>query len=127
MFKAILIAVLGLFVGVSSSASAQVSLTAPARIAHITQFPGTVGPATAVAITPSAIGNSAVSWEICNDSVNTSTYLLVGVATDVSTDGTMLAPGACYVCPNCTGDLLKATKVKGQAASNGYSVKVLRQ
>lgn len=127
MFKAILIAVLGFFVGLTTSARAEVALTSPARIAHLTQFHGTVGTTTAVAIAPSAIGSSVVSWEVCNDSVNTSTYLLVGAATDVANDGTMLAPGACYVCPNCSADLLKSTKVKGQAAVNGYSVKVLRQ
>lgn len=80
-----------------------------------------VGTTTAAAISPSSVG-STLSWKICNDAVNTSTYLLVGMAADAATDGVMLDKGQCYDCPNCKSGALKLMKVKAQAASNGYSV-----
>jgi hypothetical protein len=33
-----------------------------------------------------------------------------------------LLPGACFECKNCKSSTLALLKVKGQAASNGYSV-----
>ncbi len=80
----------------------------------------TVGTATAAAV--SSVGGNLISWKICNDAVNTSTYLLVGEAVDAATDGVMLGKGACFECPNCLAATLSAIKVKAQASSNGYSV-----
>lgn len=94
----------------------------PVRVTRVAQYHTTVGTTTAAAIPSANVTGNLVSWKVCNDAVNTSTYLLVGQATDASTDGTSLAPGACFECANCTTSLLKLMKVKGQAASNGYSV-----
>lgn len=81
-----------------------------------------VGTSTAAAIPAASIGKSLVSWKICNDAVNTSTYLLVGKAVDVSSDGVMLGKGACVECMQCKAGTLEAMKVEAQAASNGYTV-----
>ena len=87
----------------------------------------TVGTTTAAAISSSSVSPGLLGWKICNDAVNTSTYLLVGEAADVATDGRMLGPGKCFECPNCTPATLKAAKVKAQAAANGYSVVQFKQ
>ncbi len=92
------------------------------RISGVVQSHATVGTSTAAAIAPSSVVGGLVSFKICNDAVNTSTHLLVGQAVDVSTDGVMLGLGQCFECINCKSDVLKAMKVEGQAASNGYSV-----
>lgn len=87
----------------------------------------TVGTSTADAISDSAVSPGLLGWKLCNDAVNTSTYLLVGEASDVSTDGVMIGPGICFECPNCTPSTLKAVRVEGQAASNGYSIVQFKQ
>lgn len=81
----------------------------------------TVGTSTGAALSGAPHGG-LISWKICNDAVNTSTYLLVGEAADAATDGVMLGKGACFECPNCLAATLSAIKVKAQAASNGYSI-----
>ena len=95
------------------------------RIGHVTSYHATVGTTTAAAI--SSAGQNLVSFKICNDAVNTSTYLLVGQAADAATDGTSLGLGQCYVCEQCKASVLLGMKVKAQAASNGYSVIQYRQ
>jgi hypothetical protein len=92
------------------------------RIVSVSQYHTTVGTATAAAIPSASVAGNIVSWKLCNDAVNTSTYLLAGFAVDAATDGVMMAPGACYVCENCQPAILKLLKVKAQAASNGYTV-----
>ena len=104
---------------VSSFANGQ-SIIYSDKVTKISHYHATVGTTTAVAI--AAPDTNILGWKICNDAVNTSTYLLVEQAVDVSTDGTMLGLGQCFDCPNCTGALLKLMKLEGQAASNGYSV-----
>jgi len=111
---------------VSSIAFAQV-VQYNERITRITNYQATVGTATADAIATATIGKDVVGWKICNNAVNTSTYLLVGQATDVSTDGMMLDKGQCLDCVNCTSALLDLMKVEGQAADNGYSIVVYRK
>jgi hypothetical protein len=113
-----MILALSLFL-VSGLAFAQ---SADYRATRLGNYHTTVGTSTAAAIPGASIGGNVMGWKICNDAVNTSTYLLVGTAADAATDGTMLGLGACYVCENCTSSLLAGMKVKGQAASNGYSV-----
>lgn len=92
------------------------------RVSSVVSYHTTVDTTTALAIPAANVTGDILSFKICNDAVNTSTYLLVGQAADVSTDGTMLDKGQCYVCENCKPSVLKALKVEGQAASNGYSV-----
>ncbi len=92
------------------------------KASRISTYHTTVGTSTAAAIPSASVGGNLISFKICNDAVNTSTYLLVGLAVDVSTDGLMLDKGQCYECPNCSAAILKLLKVEAQAASNGYSV-----
>ena len=93
------------------------------RISSISTYHTTVGATTALAIASSSVVGNVYGFKICNDPVNaTSTYLAVGLATDVSTDGARLGLGECYVCENCKPAILKLLKVEGQGASNGYSV-----
>lgn len=92
------------------------------RIARLEFYHATVGTTTALAIPSVSVGGNVVAWKVCNDAVNASTFLAVGEAADVSSDGVMLPLGACFECPNCKGDTLKLIKVEGQAAANGYSV-----
>lgn len=103
-------------------AAAQTLSFSPTRLGNITQTHTTVGTTTADAIASASVLPALQAWAICNDAVNASTYLIVGEAADAATDGRTLLPGACYECPNCTPATLKAMKVKGQAAANGYSV-----
>lgn len=105
----------------SSLASAQVFFS-NTRVGSVVQSHATIGTSAAVAIAAASVSPNLLAWSICNDAVNTSTYLWVGKASDPSTDGTQLAPGACYACPNCLAVTLKAVRVLGQAASNGYSI-----
>lgn len=100
---------------------------ANSKVGKLTSYHTVVGTTTAAAIPAASVLGSMVSWKICNDAVNTSTYLLVGTTADAATDGVMLDKGQCYECANCSGSLLKAMKVKAQAASNGYSVLQYRQ
>ena len=100
---------------------------AQARVSKITQYHTTVGTTTAAAIPSANILSGLVGYSICNDAVNTSTYLIVGTTADAATDGRTMAPGACYECKNCSAGSLLSLKVKGQAASNGYSVTQFRQ
>lgn len=97
------------------------------RVGSVVQTHTTVGTSTTLAISSGSVSPSLIGWKLCNDAVNTSTYLLVGQAADVATDGTSLAPGACFECPNCVASTLKLAKVKGQAASNGYSILQYKQ
>lgn len=97
------------------------------RIGTVTNVRGTVGTTTALAIADASVLPAALAWSICNDAVNTSTFLYVGKAVDAATDGQMLGLGQCYVCPNCTPASLKLMRVKGQAAANGYTVVQYKQ
>lgn len=116
MFKKVLLLIVGF---ISCNLFAQ-SVIFPDRVTRVTNYHATVGTTTAAAI--ATVSTDVIGWEICNDAVNTSTFLAVGQAADVSTDGVVLGLGQCFKCPNCTNALLKLMKVEGQAASNGYSV-----
>jgi hypothetical protein len=106
----------------ASLANAQVFF-ANTRVGSVAHTHATVDTTTAAAIATGSVAANLLGWQLCNDAVNaSSTYLLVGKATDVATDGVMLAKGQCFVCPNCTGATLKLIKVKGQGATNGYSI-----
>lgn len=124
LFLSLLLGALALIV--APLASAQVFFS-NLRVGSVVSYHTTVGTSTAAAIPSGSVSSNLLGWKICNDAVNSSTYLLVGKAADVGTDGTSLAPGACFVCPNCTGSTLKAANVKGQASSNGYSVLQYKQ
>lgn len=119
-----LIALFGIMA--ASSAHAQVFF-ANTRVGNVLYSHSTVGTSTALAISASSVSPGLLAWKICNDAVNTSTYLLLGEASDVSTDGVSIAPGSCFECPNCNAATLKLIKVEGQAASNGYSVIQFKQ
>lgn len=92
------------------------------RVVRVTQTHSTVGTSTAAAISASSVAGNMLSFKICNDAINTSTYLLVGQAADAATDGVMLDKGQCFECENCQAGVLKLLKVKAQAATNGYSI-----
>lgn len=92
------------------------------RVGSLSMYHGTVGTTAADAIPAASVSGVLVSFKVCNDAVNTSTFLIVGKAADPATDGKTLLPGACFVCENCKPSILKGLKVKGQAAANGYSV-----
>lgn len=110
----------------SSAAEAQIFF-GNTRVGRIVQSHTTVGTSTADAIADADVSPGLLGWKICNDAVNVSTYLLVGQAVDVSTDGVSVAPGTCFECPNCNAGTLKTIKVEGQASSNGYSVVQYKQ
>lgn len=80
-----------------------------------------------VAISPSSVGSNVQGWKVCNNGVNTSTWLAVGSSLDPTVEGVRLAKGKCYDCMQCTASLLKAVTVSAQAASNGYSVIQFKQ
>lgn len=90
---------------------------------------------TPVTLTPGVSGSDAAAsflgnlqgWRICNNAINTSTWLAVGKAVDPETDGIRLGKGKCLECPSCTQASLKAVKVSAQAASNGFSVSQFTQ
>jgi hypothetical protein len=103
-------------------AQAQAVFFQNTRVNTLTHTHTTVGTTSALAISAASVSPGLLGWQICNDAVNTSTYLLVGKATDVADDGVMLDKGQCYVCTNCNAATLKATRVKAQAASNGYGI-----
>lgn len=109
------------FVLEAGGAEAQVFF-ANTRVGTVTSTHTTVGTSTALAISSGSVGTAVLGWQICNDAVNTSTYLYVGKASDAATDGVQLDKGQCFVCPNCNAGSLKLVKLKAQAASNGYSV-----
>ncbi len=113
-------------VGLSTVASAQVYYS-NVRIGSLIHTHTTVGTSTTAAISSGSVGSNLLGWKICNDAVNTSTYLYVGKASDVATDGVQLDKGACLECPNCTRATLLLMKVKAQAADNGYSVVQYKQ
>ncbi len=69
----------------------------------------------------------AMGWRICNQAVQTSTWLAVGQAADTETDGVRLGKGKCYDCPSCSPSTLTVTRVSGQAASAEYSVVQFKQ
>jgi hypothetical protein len=113
-----------LLVSFVSSASYGQVFFANTRTTTVSHYHSTVGTATAIAIPSASVGGNLMSWKICNDAIQSggSTFMSVGQAADVSTDGVVIAPGACFECGNCTPATLKAMKVEGQAAGNGYSV-----
>lgn len=108
------------------SADAQVFF-ANTRVGTVVQAHSTVGTAAADAIASASVGTNLLAWKICNDAVNSSTYLFVGKAADPATDGVQLDKGQCFECPNCNAATLKLIKVKAQASSNGYSVVQYKQ
>jgi hypothetical protein len=69
----------------------------------------------------SIIGNLR-GFQVCNDAVNTSTYMIIGWASTVNPLGRRIAPGDCFVCDECKVSILSNMKVAAQAAANGYSV-----
>lgn len=97
------------------------------RVGKVTLYRATVGTTTAAAIPGASIGGNVINFKICNDAVNTSTFLLVGTTADAATDGVSLGLGQCFECINCKGSLLSTLRVKGQAAGNGYSVTQYRE
>ena len=92
------------------------------KVGKVELYRTVIGTTSALAIPSASVGGSLLSWKICNDAVNTSTHLFVGKATDAATDGIMLGKGTCLECLNCKAATLQSMRVKGQAASNGYSV-----
>lgn len=75
------------------------------------------------AIASASIVKNLLGWRICNDAVQTSTWLAVGkTALDPDVDGTRLGKGKCFECPSCTKASLDALYVSAQAASAGYAV-----
>lgn len=105
----------------AASANAQVFF-GNTRVGNVTYTRGSVGTSTADAISASAVSPGLLGWQICNDAVNaSSTYLAIGEAVDVSTDGVRIGLGACFVCTNCNAATLKAINVEGQGTDT-YTV-----
>jgi hypothetical protein len=121
-----LLLALSSFLTVALKSQAQVFFS-NTRVSNVIFSHATVGTSSADAIADASVLPNLLAWKICNDAVNTSTYMFVGEASDVGTDGVSLAPGTCFECPNCNAATLKAARVKGQAASNGYSVVQFKQ
>lgn len=69
----------------------------------------------------SVVGNLR-GFTVCNDAVNTSTYLQLGFSTVITTTGTRLGKGQCFECVECKAGILKTLRVSSEAASNGYSI-----
>jgi hypothetical protein len=93
------------------------------RVGTVVSYHAMVDTTTALAIPSVSVVGDLYSFQVCNDPVNaSSTYLQLGLATDVTTDGIRLGLGQCFVCDNCKPSILKLLKVEGQGATNGYSV-----
>lgn len=105
-----------------ASTNAHAQFAVGKRVGHIDYAHSTVGTSAALAIAAASVGGNSVKFMVCNDAVNTSTFLEVSSGADPATDGIRLGLGQCFVCENCSNALLKALNVKAQAASNGYSV-----
>ncbi len=83
----------------------------------------TQGVSSSLLIPAASAKGDVVSWKICNDAVQTSTYLFVGTSSlDAGVDGVSLGKGKCLECPSCGSALLKTLYVSSQAATNTYSV-----
>lgn len=83
----------------------------------------TQGVSGTLAIASASVLPDLLGWRICNDDVQTSTWLAVGESTlDPETDGVRLAKGDCHECLNCSGAALRSIYVSSQAASGAYSV-----
>jgi len=82
----------------------------------------TQGVSGSAVIASASIEGKAVGWKICNDAVQTSTYIFVGALYDPTSVGVSLGKGKCLECPYCKGALLSDLKVSSQAASAGYTV-----
>lgn len=87
----------------------------------------TQGVSSSALISSANIGANIISWKVCNDAVQTSTYLFVGTGLDATTNGVSLGKDKCFVCVDCSGKLLQSLKVSSQAASDGYTVIQYRQ
>lgn len=83
----------------------------------------TQGVSSSALISSANVAGNVVAWKVCNDAVQTSTYLFLGSSSlDAGVDGVSLGKGKCFVCESCGGELLKSLKVSSQAASDGYAV-----
>jgi hypothetical protein len=102
---------------VAQSATAQ---STPVRISGVEYYHDTIGTTASGAI-PSISVKALFSFKVCADAGNAS-YVAVSKALDPDTDGVRLQAGQCFECLGCVGSTLKALKVKGGAASQGYSV-----
>lgn len=88
----------------------------------------TQGVSGTAAIADASVVPALMGWRICNDAVQTSTWLAVGeTSLDPDIDGVRLAKGKCHECPSCGPATLKAVKLSAQAASAGYSVIQFKQ
>lgn len=86
---------------------------------------GVIG--TALALSSSDVIANLRGFKPCNDAVNTSTYLIFGWATEVTTSGARLDKGKCFVCEDCKAGILSSMYVAAQAASNGFTITQYRQ
>ena len=123
----VLLALLAFFAIVPRETLAQENPPLGAVISALAHYRTTVGTTAALAIPSASVIAGLSGFRICNDGINTSTYLVVGLNADPTIDGDRLKPGACFECMNCTAGLLKSYSVAGQAASNGYSVIQFKQ
>lgn len=82
---------------------------------------------TALAITSTDVVSNIRGFSLCNDAVNTSTYLIYGWATEVTTIGARLGKGQCFVCEDCKKGVLETMYVAAEAASNTYAIAQYRQ
>ena len=90
------------------------------RVGGLEFYHDTIGTTASGAI-PSISVKSLFSYKVCADSGNAS-YVAVSKDLDPDTDGVRLQAGQCFECVGCTASLLRDLKVKGGAASQGYSV-----
>jgi len=64
---------------------------------------------------------------VCNDAVNTSTYLLIGWSVSVQSTGMRLGKGQCWKCEECNKAILSGMYVSGQADSNAYGIAMFKR
>lgn len=86
----------------------------------------TQGVSPALAIASASVLANLMAWQICNDPDNgSSDWLDIGSTLDQS-NGTRIAEGECFQCPNCTPATLRAVRVSSEGGSNGFTVVQLR-
>jgi hypothetical protein len=89
---------------------------------HTQVVKATDGVSAADAISSASIVGNLRGFTLCNDAVNTSTYLQVGFGTVITDTSTRLNKGQCFVCGECKKGVLQTLRVSSEAATNGYGI-----
>jgi len=77
----------------------------------------------ALAISSGNLITDMRGFEVCNDAVNTSTYLILSWSATIARDnGLRLGKGECFQCHDCTKEVLSTMQVSSEANANAYAV-----